>query len=130
VIIRDQLPSLRKWVECRLECELGPCITLGYEKEGKMLAVVAFHGFRKTSAEITIATTSPRWGAKLFLKEIFGYGFSNWNRLTALIAIDNEESIRLVERLGFIREGTLRQSSDDGRDMHLYGMLKQECRWI
>ena len=96
MIIRDQLPSLRKWLESRLQCELGPCITLGYERDGELLAVVAFHGFRKTSCELSIAATSPKWGAKIFVKEVFEYGFNNWNRLTALIAVDNQQSIRLV----------------------------------
>ena len=43
----------------------------------------------------------------------------------------NEPSRRLLERLGFVREGTLRESFQDGgawASEHLYGLLESEWR--
>lgn len=52
-------------------------------------------------------------------------------RLTATICTDNVASWRLVERLGFVREGMLRQHYViQGRrvDEYLYGLLRTEWR--
>ena len=50
-------------------------------------------------------------------------------RLVATVSVDNERSIRLLERLGFTRESTLREEYPiQGRfvDQHLYGLLRHE----
>ncbi len=52
-------------------------------------------------------------------------------RLEAETIADNVESVRLLERLGFVREGTRRAFSyeDDERfhDAAIYGLLKREA---
>lgn len=130
MVIKEQLPSLRKWAANQLHCEFGDCITLANMVEGQILAVVVFHNFRKTSCEISIASVSPRWGSRLFIREVFSLGFATCRRILVLVAVDNQVSIDLVERLGFKREGLHRQAADDGTDLYSYAMLKQECRWI
>lgn len=47
-----------------------------------------------------------------------------------MIAVDNSKSIDAARRLGFVCEGRLREASDNGKDMWIYSMLKNECRWI
>lgn len=50
-------------------------------------------------------------------------------RLTATVSVDNPRSIRLLERLGFQREGTMREAYRiEGRlvDQHVYGLLRHE----
>jgi ribosomal-protein-alanine N-acetyltransferase len=52
-------------------------------------------------------------------------------RIMAFICTDNPASIRLVERLGFRREGLLRRHAvieGERRDHYLYAMLKDEWR--
>lgn len=75
------------------------------------------------------------WGqgiASKVLRTIIPFGFNRMNlhRIYATTIADNHESIRLLERLGFQREGTRRQSSweDDGafHDSALYGLLRHE----
>lgn len=44
-----------------------------------------------------------------------------------MVASDNERSVSLIERLGFKREGSLRNFYDDGADLMIYGMLKSEA---
>ena len=68
------------------------------------------------------------------LKAIVGYGFEkmNLNRIYARTIADNYESVRLLERNGFQREGTQRKHSweDDGtfHDSAIYGMLVNEFK--
>lgn len=50
-------------------------------------------------------------------------------RLVATVSVDNAPSVRLLERLGFRREGTLREAYViDARlvDQHVYGLLRRE----
>ena len=59
-------------------------------------------------------------------------GFSaGLERMTAYICTDNHASIRLVESLGFQREGLLRRHAiieGERRDHYLYAVLKEEWR--
>jgi ribosomal-protein-alanine N-acetyltransferase len=60
----------------------------------------------------------------------FGYERMDLNRIYAGTIADNHRSVRLLERLGFQREGTRRQHSweEDGtfHDSALYGLLRHE----
>lgn len=63
------------------------------------------------------------------LAAILAYGFSELglHRVEAQTVADNEESVRLLDRLGFQREGTRRGHSfeEDGlfHDEAIYGLL-------
>ncbi len=66
------------------------------------------------------------------LQAIVRYGFKqlNLNRIYARTIADNHESVRLLERVGFQREGTHRKHSweEDGtfHDSAIYGLLVHE----
>lgn len=51
-------------------------------------------------------------------------------RVTGIVRADNEEAIKFIEHLGFEREGKLRKSCSDGTDEIIFGMLKEECRFL
>lgn len=72
------------------------------------------------------------WCYPDILYHIFAYPFEQLGctRVTAPIKSTNRASIRTVEALGFTLEGTLRHAGRNGEDTLLYGMLKEECRWI
>lgn len=49
-----------------------------------------------------------------------------------MVASDNNESRSLIERLGFKHEGSVRAFYEDGVDLLIYGMLRDEAiklRW-
>ena len=66
------------------------------------------------------------------VRAVVGYVFETLglNRVYARTIADNTESVHLLERLGFLREGTQRQHSfeDDGRfhDSAVYGLLRTD----
>jgi ribosomal-protein-alanine N-acetyltransferase len=66
------------------------------------------------------------------VRAVVHYGFTQLklNRIYAGTIADNVESVRLLEKLGFVREGTRRQHSleDDGRfhDSAMYGLLRTD----
>lgn len=133
MLVTDQLPSIRQWAERRLNCQFNDAVTLAnYDDDGKILAVVVLNNFRKTQCELSIVSDSPKWGSRAFIRDVFNFifNYAKLHRITCLIAVDNDKSVKTCERLGFIREGKLRQAADDGSDLWVYGMLKTECRWV
>ncbi len=59
----------------------------------------------------------------------FGFDEINCHRLELLAAVANTGSIRVAEKLGFTREGLLREANraPTGRhDMYIYGLLAHE----
>lgn len=116
------------------DCELpADSVTLGVESDGELIAGVAFENYTKTNISIHVAALEGRhWLSKDFLFRVFAYPFLQLgcNRVTGLVRVDNIKAQRLDEHLGFVREGVLRQCASDGTDYIIYGMLKEECRWI
>lgn len=59
----------------------------------------------------------------------FGFEKMNLHRIEAEVIAFNERSIKMIEKLGFIKEGTLREGKySDGKywDIYRYGILKYE----
>lgn len=107
--------------------------TLGVEQNGELLAGVVFEGYTGSSISIHVAALEGRlWLSKEFLFRVFAYPFLQLecNRVTGLVRVDNPKAQKLDEHLGFIREGVMRKGATDGTDYIIYGMLKEECRWL
>ena len=77
---------------------------------------------------------SQSWGKALMsesLRSLVNYGFTNLNlnRIEADIDPRNERSERVLQRLGFVKEGHLRQRwivSGEVSDSALYGLLRSD----
>jgi ribosomal-protein-alanine N-acetyltransferase len=92
-----------------------PSWRMGYGEIGYMLSE-AFHGRGLGTAAVG-----------LFIDKVFRE--SKLVRLTATISTENVPSWRLIERLGFVREGMMRQHyviQDRRVDEYLYGLLRAE----
>jgi ribosomal-protein-serine acetyltransferase len=71
--------------------------------------------------------------ATLAVRALLGYCFGDldMNRVELTCATDNVPSMRLAERVGFVREGLLRQAEFLGgafADHYVYGLLRSEFR--
>lgn len=105
---------------------------LGQYEGDRLTAGVIYHNHmgHDIGASIGVApgsTLSRRFVFSMFHVPFYMLGA---NRITARIRESNTRSAQLVYRLGFRLEGTVRQGYKDGEDMLLFGMLKQECRWL
>lgn len=86
------------------------------------------------AAKLGYAVRADQWGngyATDAIRAILGFGFGvlELHRISAAIGPDNLASIAVVERLGFIREGRIRDHVyTDGawRDSVLYSLLERE----
>ena len=117
----------------------GICWGVTRKNEDRVIGLFGFHHWSKhhRRAEVGYDLNRADWGqgiAAEALRAIIQFGFvqMNLNRIYAGTIADNHESVRLLERLGFVREGTRRSFSweDDGtfHDGAMYGILQHE--WI
>jgi len=96
-----------------------------------------FDHFRQSRrAEMGYALARTAWGQGYMheaLSALLAHGFEAWNlnRVEADIDPRNEASARALERLGFQREGFLRERwivGDEVSDTALYGLLRRDWR--
>ncbi|MBP9694627.1 MAG: GNAT family N-acetyltransferase [Alphaproteobacteria bacterium] len=108
----------------------GPCIAMSIMDDQKRIGAVVYHRYMGYDCEMSIYTESPKWAQKGIIKRIFDYPFEQLNvrRVTSTIAVDNYKAQRLVQRLGFVKEGHLRLGFGD-QDAILYGLLRNERRF-
>ena len=72
------------------------------------------------------------WLSRTALSVFFSYPFEELGlrRITTLVEKKNRRARKLNEGLGFVREGCLRKGARNGDNLIVYGMLKDECRWL
>jgi RimJ/RimL family protein N-acetyltransferase len=108
-------------------------VGVGLEQDGELIAVVLFDMYTGPSINMHVAAVpGKRWMTKEYLWRCFAYPFLQLkcNRITGLVREDNLVAQRFDEHLGFKREGLIRQGATDGTNMILYGMLRDECRFL
>ena len=106
------------------------------EREGELIGEIRFKNIKwfNRKAELSIILTKEHQSSgfgKAAMQKIMEYAFEKMNlhRLEAEVIEFNKPSIKLVESLGFIKEGTLREAKySDGKywDIYRYGILKPE----
>ncbi len=113
------------------------CWGIALRDVGQVVGLVGLGSWSKHDRSATLGYDlgQAHWG-KGFGAEaaetVVRYGFEHMNlhRIEADTIADNWPSVRLLEKLGFTREATLRECSleDDGafHDSAIYGMLKRE----
>ena len=102
----------------------------------ELIGKCGYYDWNKTSrrAEVGYDLEPAHWGEGIMteaLCAVLRYGFEEMglNRIQAIIDSENVKSIKLVERLGFKKEGVLRQNSyfrGQFRDEVCFSLLKKE----
>jgi RimJ/RimL family protein N-acetyltransferase len=102
--------------------------------EGEVIGLIGLHTWERhhRRAELGYDMAVSHWGqgiASEAARAVIDYGFTTMrlHRIQAHTIADNHRSVRLLERLGFRREGTLREYSlEDDLTFHdgaVYGLL-------
>jgi RimJ/RimL family protein N-acetyltransferase len=106
---------------------------IGMEIDGEIVAVTVWNNFETHNCLMSIASNgSKRWMNREFLFRSFAYPFIQLGlpRVTTKSAASNLPSIKLAHHLGFTIEGRMRKAAPGGLDDIVFGLLKEECRWI
>jgi hypothetical protein len=80
--------------------------------------------------KVTVLVLDRRCLSRRVLRAIFTALFSKVKRLTAEVEPDNRRALSQVQRLGFIYEGYRPLGLEGTRDTIVYGMLKEDCRYL
>ena len=122
--------GLKAWIEQRVpEYKSGATtICVGVEREGKLLAAVAWDGWRGASVEATIAADSPRWATRPTIATLLAYPFMQLKvqRVTAFVRKGNKLSRKFCEGIGFVLEGRMRDAGPNLETVLLYGMTRKD----
>lgn len=134
-IVANDKYRVAEWAGARIESYKIPekFNAIGLECDGVLVAAAVYDSWYHPSISGHIASDgSRRWANREFLRAIFDYPFRQIGcaRITAPIADGNEAARRFVEKLGFVLEGRLRRAMPDGGDRLLYGLLKEDCKWV
>ena len=115
-----------------LEALIGPItpdsVVFGWHNGASVVCLVAFAHWSRGDIEIMCAAR-PGGIHRRLIRELARYVFDDLQctHVTARVLTDNAPSIRLLERLGFVREG-LQRKAQDGRDLILFGLIREELR--
>ena len=102
------------------------------DEAGTLQGGVVFTSFDGVGITLHSAGETRMWLNRTFLRTVFSYPFKQLRcrRLTTIVRADNPHASRVAEKAGFKLEGRLREAEQDGCDLLIYGMLKDECRWL
>lgn len=136
-ILANQDALVAKWVSSRIAIfEYGstPYTALGLMNQaGMIIAGCVYQNYTKRDIHMhAAALLDRRWLNRHFLGECFRYPFEqlDCHRVTGLVPSKNQDAQRFDEHLGFVYEGKIRGILPDGDDLIIYGMLREECRFL
>lgn len=125
------------WLENKLSVRFDPKSAIwltSLSPSGSIRGVVVFSRFvDDRTCELTVASDDK---AGFISREFaFAVAYYVWitckfERVTAIIAVDNSKSLHLAQRLGFQEEGTLRKWFRGGKDAKILGLLREDCKWL
>jgi RimJ/RimL family protein N-acetyltransferase len=123
--------GLKAWIEQRLpEYRSGSStICVGVERAGKLVAVIAWDGYREgTSVDVSIAADSPRWASRQTITSLLMYPFGQLGvrRINSYVYKSNKRSRKFNEGIGFKLEGKLRDCGNNNEPLLLFGMTRRD----
>jgi AraC-like DNA-binding protein len=105
------------------------CVTARRD-DGTLMGVAAFEFKEWFNAHFSTAICDQRCMSRKLLATMFRAVFSQAVRITALIDPGNQTAIEQTRRMGFVYEGFLRMGVEGRRDALIFGMLREDCRFL
>lgn len=105
------------------------CVT-AWNDTGAIVGVLACEPKTWFDWHFSCAIVDQRIMTRRLLKTIFKTLFSRARRVTALVEPGNQRAINQVKRMGFVYEGFLRCGVEGTRDVLMWGMLPEDCRYL
>ena len=131
-VVTDNQEYLKAWLERILFQKFDDKATfIGQEKDGNLVAVVAFCGFLPNACNMHIGSVGEHWMSKDLLWACFDYPFNKLEKKVILVTLEasNEEAVKLNRHLGFHEEVVIKDAHDDG-DLMIMTMKREDCKWL
>lgn len=129
------VPAVNDWVSSKIygRDRFPPdAPSIGLLENGRIIGGVVYTMYTGNGIMMNVAGGYKGWINRAFIRAAFAYPFKQLGctRVSGLVRVDNFAAQKFDERLGFKREGLVRRGDDDGTDLIMYGMLREECKWI
>lgn len=109
-------------------------VGIGVVRKGQLVGGAIYHDYRERDGDIEMSAAflTPAWCLPQTLRDLFAYPFTQLDcvRMTTMTTRKNKAARSFDERAGFKLEGVLRKAFNKKNDIMIYGMLREECRWI
>jgi hypothetical protein len=105
-------------------------VGIGWEQGGTVVAGVVYDHFTGPCIVASIAVDDPHM-AREFLWAIFDYPFNQLGvgKILANVSADNEASLSMLKRMGFIREAYIEGVFPSGA-MIIMSLVRENCVWL
>lgn len=122
-LIFDDKERVGSWVADQVEylAPWGGYYAMGLELNGEIVSGTVIQSWTETNVVSYFAVARPTKLLRALFDHTVFYTFAQlgMKRMTAFVASDNEKSLRLTSRIGFVDEGVLRGAQDNGADLHV-----------
>ena len=131
MIVKNQSEAVARWAGDRLGCTFCPPFeAIGIlNRNGARIGAAIFNDYSDRNMELTA------YGQGAFQRNVcifmarYCFIQNNCRRVTTRTAASNLYVRKLLEHYGWVKEGTLRCWYDDD-DAIIYGLLKEDCRFL
>ena len=133
----DQLQKEKfyEWISPRADIEVDDYTTIGFVDGEQIVGVILFCNYDGNNIYVHIAAEYPGAVQRKFIRLMFDYIFNQakCQRVTATCLENKKRSQKLIEGVGFKKEGLLKnfvRKDDTLYDIIIYGMQKEDCKWV
>ena len=120
-LIFDDKERVGTWVAERVKqlASWGDFYAMGAELNGELVSGVVYNNVGASNATCHIAVSKPTKTLSQLLDHAFVYAFEQLGlkRLTVFVESTNHKSLKIVDHIGFAKEGVMHQAGDDGQDV-------------
>ena len=123
-------PHIGKWVAGKIKGVYHEGDTaIGLVKDGKIIAGVLYENWNGRSIMAHMGIEGRLTPA--FIGAVFDYAYNvcNVDKVILPVGSTNAKSIKLVENMGFAKEGRIADASPEG-DIVIYTLKKADCRFL
>jgi hypothetical protein len=107
---------------------------MGIIKDGEIKVGLVWCEWKRDCSTISmcLAVEDSKFITPGIMRDVFSYAFDDLGcrRITNSCSINNRKAIAVNLRSGFKQEGVIRHGYTDGSDMVIFGLLKDECKYI
>ena len=131
VVTADQ-DYMRAWLGNKLGEKLPENTTcIGQQKDGNLIAVIGYCGFRAKSCLMHVAAIDENWISKDLLWATFDYPFNKLgvSVILATVSSNNKEALKLDRHLGFVDKAYIEDAHEDG-DLVILAMRREQCCYL
>lgn len=105
---------------------------IGWTQNDKLDIGVVFTAYTGFDVCLSCRARKGKAFTRKILRAVADLVFNQWgcSRVTAIVSEKNLGGQYLARRLGFVEEGIKRGGYDGLHDAIMFGMLKDECKWL